>query len=62
LWGRLDYLLVDLPPGTSDPALAVMRDLPLTGIILVTTPQDLAALVVRKAIHMANDLEGPDPG
>lgn len=59
LWGRLDYLLVDLPPGTSDPALAVMHDLPLTGIILVTTPQDLAALVVRKAIHMANDLKAP---
>jgi ATP-binding protein involved in chromosome partitioning len=59
LWGRLDYLLVDLPPGTSDPALAVMRDLPLTGIVLVTTPQDLAALVVRKAIHMANDLKVP---
>jgi Mrp family chromosome partitioning ATPase len=59
LWGRLDYLLVDLPPGTSDPALSVMRDLPLTGIILVTTPQDLAALVVRKAIHMANDLKVP---
>jgi ATP-binding protein involved in chromosome partitioning len=59
LWGRLDYLLVDLPPGTSDPALSVMRDLPLSGIILVTTPQDLAALVVRKAIHMANDLKVP---
>jgi Mrp family chromosome partitioning ATPase len=59
LWGRLDYLLVDLPPGTSDPALAVMRDLPLSGIILVTTPQDLAALVVRKAINMANDLKIP---
>jgi Mrp family chromosome partitioning ATPase len=59
LWGRLDYLLVDLPPGTSDPALAVLRDLPLTGIILVTTPQDLAALVVRKAVHMANDLKVP---
>jgi len=59
LWGRLDYLLVDLPPGTSDPALAVMRDLPLTGILLVTTPQELAALVVRKAVHMANDLKIP---
>jgi Mrp family chromosome partitioning ATPase len=59
LWGRLDYLLVDLPPGTSDPALAVLRDLPLTGIILVTTPQDLAAMVVKKAIHMANDLKIP---
>jgi ATP-binding protein involved in chromosome partitioning len=59
LWGRLDYLLVDLPPGTSDPALAVLRDLPLSGLILVTTPQDLAAMVVRKAIHMANDLKVP---
>jgi Mrp family chromosome partitioning ATPase len=59
LWGRLDYLLVDLPPGTSDPALAVLRDLPLTGIILVTTPQDLATMVVKKAIHMANDLKIP---
>jgi Mrp family chromosome partitioning ATPase len=59
LWGRLDYLLVDLPPGTSDPALAVLRDLPLNGIILITTSQDLAALVVRKAVHMANDLKIP---
>jgi Mrp family chromosome partitioning ATPase len=52
LWGRLDYLLVDLPPGTSDAALAVTQNLPLNGVVLVTTPQELATLVVRKAVHM----------
>jgi Mrp family chromosome partitioning ATPase len=59
LWGKLDYLLVDLPPGTSDAALAVLQNLPLTGVILVTTPQDLAALVVRKAIRMIQELKIP---
>lgn len=52
-WGRLDYLLVDLPPGTSDAALTVMQSLPLDGILMVTTPQSLSALVVRKAVQMA---------
>jgi Mrp family chromosome partitioning ATPase len=59
LWGKLDYLLVDLPPGTSDAALAVLQNLPLTGVVLVTTPQDLAAMVVRKAIHMIRELNIP---
>ncbi|NMC79842.1 MAG: Mrp/NBP35 family ATP-binding protein [Chloroflexi bacterium] len=59
LWGRLDYLLVDLPPGTSDAALAVTQNLPLGGVLLVTTPQELAALVVRKAIHMVQQLGIP---
>ncbi len=57
LWGRLDYLLVDLPPGTSDAALTVMQSLPVDGVIVVTTPQDLAAMVVRKAVHMAEQLD-----
>ena len=57
LWGKLDYLLVDLPPGTSDAALAVAQNLPLNGVILVTTPQDLAAMVVRKAVRMLQDLD-----
>jgi Mrp family chromosome partitioning ATPase len=52
LWGRLDYLLVDLPPGTSDAALTVTQQLPLQGVILVTTPQELAAMVVKKAVSM----------
>ncbi len=59
LWGRLDYLLVDLPPGTSDAALTVTQQLPLQGIILVTTPQELAAMVVKKAVGMAHTLGIP---
>ena len=53
LWGNLDFLVVDLPPGTADAALTVMQSLPLDGIILVTSPQDLAGMVVRKAANMA---------
>jgi Mrp family chromosome partitioning ATPase len=59
LWGKLDVLLVDLPPGTSDAALAVIQYLPLNGAILVTTPQELAAMVVRKAVYMLKDLKVP---
>ncbi|MBN2148114.1 MAG: Mrp/NBP35 family ATP-binding protein [Anaerolineales bacterium] len=53
MWGDLDYLLVDLPPGTSDASLTTMQSLPLNGIIIVTTPQSLASLIVRKSVHMA---------
>jgi Mrp family chromosome partitioning ATPase len=56
LWGTLDYLLVDLPPGTSDASLTVMQSLPLSGAVLVTSPQDLAGMVVRKAAQMAHAL------
>ena len=59
LWGKLDTLLVDLPPGTSDAALAVVQNLPLTGVVLVTTPQELAAMVVKKAIYMLKELKVP---
>jgi Mrp family chromosome partitioning ATPase len=55
-WGDLDALVVDLPPGTSDASLTVMQSLPLDGIILVTSPQDLAGMVVRKAANMAAGL------
>lgn len=58
-WGVLDALVVDLPPGTSDAALTVMQSLPITGIVLVTTPQDLAGLIVRKAAHMAEQVNIP---
>jgi Mrp family chromosome partitioning ATPase len=58
-WGQLDYLLVDLPPGTSDAALTVMQSLPLDGIIMVTTPQSLAAMVVRKAVKMTQAVDVP---
>jgi hydrogenase maturation protease len=55
LWGRLDYLIVDLPPGTADAPLTVMQSLPLSGVIIVFSPQQLTAMVVRKAIRMARE-------
>jgi len=58
-WGELDFLIVDLPPGTADASLTVMQSLPLDGILLVTSPQDLAGMVVRKAANMAKQLEIP---
>jgi Mrp family chromosome partitioning ATPase/NifU-like protein involved in Fe-S cluster formation len=59
MWGDLDYLLVDLPPGTSDASLTTMQSLPVDGIIMVTTPQSLASMIVRKAIHMAQAVKTP---
>jgi Mrp family chromosome partitioning ATPase len=59
VWGALDYLIVDLPPGTSDASLTVMQTIPLNGIVLVTTPQSLAGMVVRKASSMAEQLSIP---
>jgi Mrp family chromosome partitioning ATPase len=59
LWGRLDVLLIDLPPGTSDANLTVVQNLPLNGAVLVTTPQALAALVVRKGVRMLQQLNVP---
>lgn len=58
-WGDLDVLVVDLPPGTSDAALTVMQALPVTGVVIVTSPQDLADMVVRKAARMAEQLRVP---
>ena len=56
LWGKLDYLVVDLPPGTADAPLTVMQTLPVSGVIIVFTPQDLTAMIVRKAIRMAQQM------
>jgi len=58
-WGRIDYLFVDLPPGTGDVPLTVMQSLPLNGIVVVTSPQDLAAMIVTKAIKMAQHMNVP---
>lgn len=62
MWGDLDYLLVDLPPGTSDASLTTMQSLPVNGILMVTTPQSLASMVVRKAVHMAQAVSTPIVG
>jgi Mrp family chromosome partitioning ATPase len=58
-WGQLDCMVVDLPPGTSDASLTVMQSIPLNGVVLVTSPQDLAGMVVRKAAWMAQRLGAP---
>lgn len=56
VWGNLDYLLVDLPPGTADAPLTVMQSLPISGVVVVFTPQDLTAMIVRKAVKMAQQM------
>lgn len=58
-WGDLDTLVVDLPPGTADAPLTVMQSVPLNGVVLVTSPQDLAGMVVRKAANMARHMGVP---
>ncbi|HZY91366.1 MAG TPA: Mrp/NBP35 family ATP-binding protein [Thermoplasmata archaeon] len=58
-WGALDYLLIDMPPGTSDVPLTVFQTIPIDGMLFVFTPQDLAALIVKKAMNMARDLHVP---
>jgi Mrp family chromosome partitioning ATPase len=62
VWSKLDYLVVDLPPGTSDASLTVMQSIPLSGVVLVTSPQDLAGMVVRKAAQMTQRLGAPVVG
>ncbi len=52
-WGELDYLLIDCPPGTGDVPLTVFQSIPLNGIVIVTSPQDLVSLIVKKAYNMA---------
>lgn len=56
-WGELDFLLVDLPPGTGDVPLTVLQSLPLDGVVMVMTPQDLAVMIVKKAVHMAEKMD-----
>ncbi|MCB2293492.1 Mrp/NBP35 family ATP-binding protein [Clostridium algoriphilum] len=56
LWGELDYLIIDMPPGTGDVALTVMQSIPITGIVMVSTPQDLVSMIVGKAVNMARKL------
>ena len=58
-WGDLDYLLVDMPPGTGDVALTVFQSLPIEGVLIVSSPQDLVQMIVGKAVNMAAMMEVP---
>lgn len=58
-WGDLDYLFVDMPPGTGDVALTVFQSLPVDGIVIVSTPQDLVKMIVEKAFNMAKLMNIP---
>ncbi len=59
VWGELDYLLVDMPPGTGDVPLTVFQSLPVDGIYIVSSPQDLVRMIVTKAVRMAEKLNVP---
>jgi ATP-binding protein involved in chromosome partitioning len=59
MWGPLDYLVFDMPPGTGDAQLSLSQVIPLSGVVMVTTPQDVALLDVRKAIGMFQKLNVP---
>lgn len=58
-WGELDYLFVDMPPGTGDVPLTVFQSIPVEGILVVTSPQDLVRLIVKKALNMAEAMKIP---
>ena len=59
IWGQVDYLLVDMPPGTGDVPLTVFQSLPVDGVVVVTSPQDLVKMIVAKAVHMAEMMDIP---
>ena len=59
MWRDVDYMFVDMPPGTGDVPLTVFQSLPVDGIVIVTTPQDLVGMIVEKAVHMAELMNIP---
>ena len=59
MWGDLDYLFVDMPPGTGDVPLTVFQSLPVDGVVIVTSPQDLVQMIVKKAANMAEQMNIP---
>lgn len=59
LWQKVDYMFVDMPPGTGDVPLTVFQSLPVDGIIIVTSPQELVSMIVTKAVNMANKMNIP---
>lgn len=58
-WGDIDYMFVDMPPGTGDVPLTVFQSLPLDGIVIVTSPQELVSMIVGKAVNMARKMDIP---
>ena len=54
--GELDYLLIDMPPGTGDVALTVMQSIPISGVVMVSVPQDMISMIVSKSINMARKM------
>ena len=59
VWGEVDYMFVDMPPGTGDVPLTVFQSLPVDGIVIVTSPQELVGMIVEKAVNMANMMNIP---
>ncbi len=59
VWGNVDYMFVDMPPGTGDAPLTVFQSLPLSGIVIVTSPQELVSMIVSKAVEMAKMMNVP---
>ena len=58
-WGELDVMVIDMPPGTGDVPLTVFQSIPLSGVVVVSTPQDLVGMIVRKAVNMASMMNIP---
>lgn len=57
VWGELDFLLIDMPPGTGDVALTVLQTIPVNGVIMISTPQPMVSMIVSKAINMCKQME-----
>lgn len=57
LWGELDYLIIDMPPGTGDVAITVMDSIPINGLVMVSVPQDMVSMIVSKAVNMAKNMD-----
>ncbi len=59
IWGDLDFLFIDMPPGTGDVPLTVLQSIPLDGVVIVTSPQELVSMIVKKAYNMARQMNIP---
>lgn len=59
IWGELDFLLIDMPPGTGDVALTIMQSMPVNGVIMVSTPQPMVSMIVSKAVNMCKQMNIP---